>query len=99
MVVFLVLLEFPALMIGVAISPVAARRAPGGPLLHEVFSGKSIVLLLGGPLSAGSLAPTVSSRSTGCSSTSSGHAGLVPARDGLVAAGRLADLRRAGPLH
>ena len=50
MVVFLVLLEVPALVLGV----VLARRSGGdtrwGHLLHEVFSGKSIVLLVGGLL-------------------------------------------------
>ena len=46
-VVFLVLLEFPALVLGV----VLARRGGStrlGPMLHEVLSGKSIVLLVGG---------------------------------------------------
>ena len=48
MAVFLALLEFPALLIGVAL----ARRAEGptawGELLREVFLGKSVFLLLGG---------------------------------------------------
>ena len=48
MTVLLALLEFPALVIGVLL---ARRGEPGTPwskVLHEVFAGKSIVLLLGG---------------------------------------------------
>lgn len=48
MVVFLVLLEFPALVIGVLLARRGEPAAPWGKVLHEVFTGKSIVLLLGG---------------------------------------------------
>ena len=48
MVVFLVLLEFPALVIGVLLARRGDRNTPWGQVLHEVFAGKSIVLLLGG---------------------------------------------------
>ena len=48
MVVFLVLLEFPALVIGVLLARRGERDMPWGKVLHEVFAGKSIVLLLGG---------------------------------------------------
>jgi hypothetical protein len=48
MTVFLVLLEFPALMIGVLLARRGERDTPWGRVLHEVFAGKSIVLLLGG---------------------------------------------------
>lgn len=51
---FLVLLEMPALMIGVVLArlgPRAAKSGHGwGKLLHEVFLGKSMVLLMGGLL-------------------------------------------------
>lgn len=50
MVVFLVLLEFPALLIGVILARRTAGATRWGPLLHEVLSGKSIVLLVGGLL-------------------------------------------------
>ncbi len=97
MVVFLVLLEFPALMIGVWL----AKRGQGGSnlgkVLHEVFAGKSILLLVGG-LVIGWLA---------------GAEGLQPLDKvffdlfkgllaifllemGLVAASRIGDLKRAG---
>jgi len=97
MTVMLVLLEFPALVIGVLL---ARRGEPGTPwsrVLHEVFAGKSIILLLGG-LTIGWLA---------------GPGGIAPLdrlffdlfkgvlaffllEMGLVAASRLGDLRRAG---
>ena len=50
MVVFLVLLEFPALMIGVWLARRGQGEAKLGKVLHEVFAGKSIVLLVGGLL-------------------------------------------------
>ena len=48
MVVFLVLLEFPALIIGVLLARRGEHDTPWGQVLHEVVAGKSIVLLLGG---------------------------------------------------
>src|SRR5574343_208566 len=50
MVVFLVLLEFPALMIGVWLAKRGQGDSSRGKVLHEVFAGKSIVLLVGGLL-------------------------------------------------
>ncbi|MBE9609255.1 sodium-dependent bicarbonate transport family permease [Chitinilyticum piscinae] len=64
---FLVLLEMPALIVGVVLARLGAARAAGegdgtavaghgwGKLLHEVLLGKSMVLLLGG-LAIGALA-------------------------------------------
>ena len=97
MTVFLVLLEFPALVIGVLLARSGDRSAPWGRVLHEVFAGKSIVLLLGG-LGIGWFA---------------GPAGIAPLDQvffdlfkgllalfllemGLVASRRFGDLRRAG---
>lgn len=48
MTVFLVLLEFPALVIGVLLARRGELGTPWGRVLHEVFAGKSLVLLLGG---------------------------------------------------
>lgn len=98
MIVYLVLLEFPALIIGV----ILARRGEAGKtrwdrLLHEVFFGKSILLLIGG-LVIGYLA---------------GPQGIAPLDKlffdlfkgvlaffllemGLVAASRITDVRRYG---
>lgn len=51
-VVYLVLLEMPAIIVGVALArmaPEASKKAVSwGKLMHEVFSGKSILLLTGG---------------------------------------------------
>lgn len=97
MTVLLVLLEFPALVIGVLLARRGEPGAPWGRVLHEVFAGKSIVLLLGG-LAIGWIA---------------GPGGIVPLDRlffdlfkgvlaffllelGLVAASRFGELRRAG---
>ena len=97
MVVFLVLLEFPALMIGVWL----ARRGQGesnlGKVLHEVFAGKSIVLLVGGLLIGWLAGADGPSRWTRCSSTCSRACWRFScSKWGLVAASRIGDLRRAG---
>ncbi len=47
-IVFLVLLEFPALMIGVLLARWGQGNVLWGKLLHEVFFSKSIFLLVGG---------------------------------------------------
>jgi len=101
MIVFLVLLEFPALVIGVLLARSAggngAVRAPWARVLHEVFAGKSIVLLLGG------LAIGWAAGADGIKPLDRLFFDLFKAmlaffllEMGLVAAGRLADLRRAG---
>jgi len=48
LIVFLVLLEMPALVIGVILARYGAGGVRWGKLLHEVFFGKSIYLLAGG---------------------------------------------------
>jgi len=97
MVVFLVLLEFPALMIGVWL----ARRGQGesnlGKVLHEVFAGKSIVLLVGGLLigwlaGADGLKPL----DKVFFDLFKGLLAIFLLAMGLVAASRIGDLRRAG---
>jgi hypothetical protein len=50
MIVFLVLLEIPALVIGVMLARYGQGAVRWGRLMHEVFFGKSIFLLLGGLL-------------------------------------------------
>ncbi|CAG0892483.1 unnamed protein product [Cyprideis torosa] len=50
MIVFLVLLEVPALVIGVLLARYGSGTISWTGLLHEVFFGKSILLLLGGLL-------------------------------------------------
>ncbi|MBS0002162.1 MAG: sodium-dependent bicarbonate transport family permease [Thioalkalivibrio sp.] len=48
MIVFLVLLEMPALVIGVMLARYGVGTVRWGKLFHEVFFGKSILLLAGG---------------------------------------------------
>ncbi len=45
---FLVLLEMPAIMVGILLARGVSRDTKWGRLSHEIFLGKSIVLLLGG---------------------------------------------------
>ncbi len=98
MIVYLVLLEFPALIIGVLLARAGtAGQTRWDQLFHEVFFGKSILLLIGG-LAIGYLA---------------GPDGIAPLDKlffdlfkgvlaffllemGLVASSRIADLRRYG---
>ncbi|MEM8814872.1 MAG: sodium-dependent bicarbonate transport family permease [Pseudomonadota bacterium] len=47
---FLVVLEVPAIMVGIVLAKGAAARSNWGGVMHEVFLGKSIVLLIGGLL-------------------------------------------------
>ena len=50
MPLFLVLLEVPAIVVGILLARHAASTEHWGKLLHEIFLGKSIVLLVGGLL-------------------------------------------------
>jgi len=47
---FLVLLEMPAIVVGIMLARGVSRDTQWGRLLHEIFFGKSIVLLMGGLL-------------------------------------------------
>lgn len=47
---FLVLLEMPAIVVGVILARGVSRRTQWGRLAHEVFAGKAVVCLLGGLL-------------------------------------------------
>jgi len=96
LVVFLVLLEVPALIVGV----ILARQGGDtqwGRLLHEVFSGKSIVLLLGG-LVIGWVAGAEGIKPLDrlFIDLFKGLLAFFLLEMGLVVAGRLGDLRRAG---
>lgn len=97
LVVFLVLLEFPALVLGV----ILARRADGptrwGPMLHEVLSGKSIVLLVGGLLIGWLAGPEgIKPLDRLFIDLFKGVLAFFLLEMGLVVASRLGDLRKAG---
>ncbi len=98
MTVFLALLELPALLVGVFL----ARRGQGAvrwkALLHEVLAGKSIVLLAGGLLIGWLAGPQgIQPLDRVFFDLFKGMLAFFLLEMGLVAAGRLADLRRAGP--
>lgn len=44
----LAIMEVPGIIIGILLAKRAAMRNAFGPLMHEVFTGKSVVLLVGG---------------------------------------------------
>lgn len=97
MVVFLVLLEFPALMIGVWLARRGQAATGLGKVLHEVFAGKSILLLVGG-LIIGWLAGSEGLKPLDklFFDLFKGVLALFLLEMGLVAASRLGDLKRAG---
>lgn len=98
MTVLLVLLEFPALVIGVLLARRGEKDTPWGKVLHEVFTGKSIVLLLGGLVigwfaGPGGIAPL----DRLFFDLFKGVLAFFLLEMGLVAANRFGELRRAGP--
>ena len=102
MVAFLALLEFPALLLGVVL---ARRKSQSSPdtglgnreLLREVFLGKSVFLLIGGLLIGAYAGPDgIKSIAPLFVDPFKGVLALFLLEMGLVAAGRLGDLRRVG---
>jgi hypothetical protein len=97
LVVFLVLLEFPALVIGVLLARGGSRDAPWGRILHEVLAGKSILLLVGGLLIGWAAGPEgIRPLDRLFFDLFKGMLAFFLLEMGLVAASRLGDLRRAG---
>lgn len=97
MSVFLVILEIPGLLIGVALARLGTTQTRWLPLVHEILTGKSIVLLVGGLIigyvcgeeGATSITPLFFGLFKGLLA-------IFLLEMGLVTAGRIADLKRSG---
>lgn len=97
LIVFLVLLEVPALVIGVMLARYGAGKVRWGRMLHEVFFGKSIFLLLGGMMIGYVAGPQgIAPLDKVFFDLFKGALAIFLLEMGLVAAGRLADLRAYG---
>ncbi|QTR51490.1 sodium-dependent bicarbonate transport family permease [Candidatus Thiothrix anitrata] len=97
LIVFLVLLEVPALVIGVMLARYGAGQVRWGRMLHEVFFGKSIFLLLGGMIIGYVAGPQgIAPLDNVFFDLFKGALAIFLLEMGLVAAGRLADLRAYG---
>lgn len=97
LIVFLVLLEIPALVIGVLLARYGAGQVRWGRMLHEVFFGKSIFLLLGGLIIGYIAGPEgIKPLDKVFFDLFKGGLAIFLLEMGLVAAGRLADLRAHG---
>lgn len=95
--VFLIILEIPGLLIGVALAKIGREKTRWLPLIHEILTGKSIVLLIGG------LAIGYACGDEGSASITplffgmfKGLLAIFLLEMGLVTAGRISDLKRSG---
>ncbi|HSO06337.1 MAG TPA: sodium-dependent bicarbonate transport family permease, partial [Pelomicrobium sp.] len=95
--VFLVLLEFPALVVGVLLARWGHAGHAFGRLVREVFVGKSLFLLLGGLLIGWFAGPDgIAPLDRLFFDLFKGVLAFFLLEMGLVAAGRIADVRRFG---
>ena len=99
MPLFVALLEAPAIVTGIVLARVGALGSVRwGALAHEVLLGKSLVLLLGGLVIGAAVGPEgIVPIKPLFIDLFKGVLALFLLEMGLVAGGRLADLRRAGP--
>jgi hypothetical protein len=95
---FLVLLEMPAILVGILLARGLSARTDWKLLGHEVLLGKSIVLLLGGLLIGWAAGPEgVQSIGGLFFDLFKGVLALFLLEMGLIAAGQFGSLRRHGP--
>lgn len=95
--VFLVLMEFPALVVGVLLARWGHAGNAFGRLVREVLAGKSLFLLLGGLVIGWVAGPDgIAPLDRLFFDLFKGVLALFLLEMGLVAAGRLADVRRFG---
>jgi len=93
------LMEAPGIVVGIVLARAGgAQRISWGALAHEVLFGKSVLLLLGG-LAIGALigAEGIKPIAPLFTDLFKGVLALFLLEMGLVAGGRIGDLRRAGP--
>ncbi len=98
--VLLVVLEVPAIAVGILIARMRASKGSmkWGPLLHEVFLGKSIYLLVGGLLVGYLSGPQkIESVTPLFFGLFKGALALFLLEMGIITSRRLADLKKTGP--
>ncbi len=94
---FLVLLEMPAIMVGIVLARGISRDTKWGRLTHEIFLGKSIVLLLGGLIIGWIAGPAgVAPLEPLFFESFKGVLALFLLEMGLIAAGQARALRESG---
>jgi len=97
MPLFVVLLEMPAIVIGIMLARGVTRDTRWGALAHEVFLGKSIVLLSGGLLIGWAVGAEGIQPIKGLFfDLFKGVLALFLLEMGLITAGQMSDLRRSG---
>ena len=97
MPLFVVLLEMPAIVIGIMLARGITRDTRWGALAHEVFLGKSIVLLSGGLLIGWAVGAEGIQPIKGLFfDLFKGVLALFLLEMGLITAGQMSDLRRSG---
>jgi len=93
------LMEAPGIVVGIVLARVGGgQRIAWGPLAHEVLFGKSVLLLLGGLVIGALIGPDgIKPIAPLFTDLFKGVLALFLLEMGLVAGGRIGDLRRAGP--
>ena len=98
MPLFVVLLEVPAIIVGIVLAQGISKKTQWGKLIHEVFLGKSIVLLLGGLLIGWIAGPEGVKPLEGLFfDTFKGVLALFLLEMGLITAHQASSLRKYGP--
>ncbi|MCE2899554.1 MAG: sodium-dependent bicarbonate transport family permease, partial [Betaproteobacteria bacterium] len=99
MPLFVVLLEVPGIVVGILLAKVGGgRQVRWGTLAHEVFLGRSVVLLTGGLVIGWIAGPkALEPQAKLFFELFKGVLALFMLEMGLVAAGRIRDLARTGP--
>jgi len=97
MPLFVVLLEVPAILVGVVLAKGVRSETQWGRLAHEIFLGKSIVLLVGGLLIGWAAGPDgIESIKPLFFDLFKGVLALFLLEMGLIAAGQVSSLRHHG---